>query len=126
MPYDNYSVATAETTVLSSNKVLRNTYFLLSLTMLFSAFVTIVAMVTRAPYPGAVISILGMFGLLFLTQILRNSAWGLLATFAFTGFMGYTLAPMLNLYLQSFSNGGELIITALGGTGVIFLSLSDH
>jgi len=65
-----------------------------------------------------------MFGLLFLTQSLRNSAWGLLAAFAFTGFMGYTLAPILNFYLHNFVNGAAIIGTSLGGTGIIFFALS--
>jgi modulator of FtsH protease len=61
---------------------------------------------------------------MFLAQALRNSKWGLFATFAFTGFMGYAIAPLLKFYLQAYSNGNTLILTALGGTGVIFLALS--
>ncbi|MCK4870940.1 MAG: Bax inhibitor-1/YccA family protein [Gammaproteobacteria bacterium] len=114
-----------KTSVLATNKVLRNTYFLLSLTLVFSAITAILSMASNAQ-PGAIISIIGMFGLLFLTQALRNSVWGIFSAFAFTGFMGYVLGPTLNFYIHNFSNGGQLIITALGGTGAIFLALSAY
>jgi modulator of FtsH protease len=67
-----------------------------------------------------------MFGLLFLVSALRNSAWGILATFAFTGFMGYTLGPVLNSVMTNFANGGQIVVTALGATGAIFLVLSAY
>jgi modulator of FtsH protease len=109
---------------LSTNKVLRNTYFLLSLTLLFTASTATVAAIYNVAPPGFLLMILGTFGLLFLAQALRNSIWGLVATFAFTGFMGYTLAPLLNFYFHSFTNGGTLIVAASLGTGLIFLLLS--
>lgn len=122
----NYTVLSRKTTILTVNSVLRKTYGLLSLTMLFSAAIATFAMAAKVPYPGPLVTILGMFGLLFLTQHLRNSKWGLVAIFAFTGFMGYTIAPLLNTYIHAFSNGGTLVLTALGGTGVIFLALSGY
>jgi len=67
----------------------------------------------------------GYFGLLFLTMKLRNSAWGLAAVFALTGFMGLTLGPMLNYYL-SMPNGSQMVMQALGGTGIIFFALSAY
>lgn len=126
MKQDQTSIrqAQAEST-LATHSVLRNTYMLLSLTVLFSAATAWFAMATNAPNLG-LFSLLGMFGLLFLTQWLRNSVWGLVSCFAFTGFMGYILGPLLNTYLQVFSNGGELIFTALGATGVTFLALSAY
>lgn len=111
---------------LQANKVLRNTYMLLSLTLLFSAAVAGTAMVLNLPYPGLLITIVGYFGLLFATERCADRGLGLVLVFALTGFMGYTLGPILNLYLRTFSNGGELIMTALGGTGVIFLALSAY
>ena len=63
---------------------------------------------------------------MYLTSALRNSVWGLVAIFALTGFMGLTLGPFINAYLQFFSNGGQLVMLALGGTGVIFLGLSGY
>lgn len=126
MQTQNYTVSTTKNSVIATNKVLRNTYFLLALTLSFSALVAVVAMTANVPYPGAIIAIVGMFGLLFLTQALRKSAWGIVSAFAFTGFMGYVLGPTLNFYLHTFTNGGQLILTALGGTAVIFFSLSAY
>jgi len=126
MPFPTYSFAAR--TINSSvtvNKVLRKTYFLLSLTLVFSSLTAFYGIVTNAR-PTGFFTLIGMFGLLFLTQFLRNSKWGLVSTFAFTGFMGYTLAPLLNMYLHNFPNGGTLIMTSLAGTGVIFLALSSY
>jgi modulator of FtsH protease len=109
----------------ATNKVLRNTYALLSLTLLFSAFTAGVAVVTNAPPLGFLITLVGYFGLFFLTAKLQNSAWGVVSVFALTGFLGYTLGPMLSFYLQM-PNGSQLVMTALGGTGVIFLGLSGY
>ncbi len=66
--------------------------------------------------------IVGVFGLSFLVNALRNSAWGILAAFLFTGFLGYVLGPILNMYLHNFSNGAQIVTTALGATGFIFLA----
>lgn len=111
---------------IQTHKVLRNTYFLLSLTLFFSAITAYAAMAMNAQPPGLVLTLVGMFGLSFLTQYLSRSAWGLASIFAFTGFMGYILGPILNLYIHQFSNGGALVMTALGGTGLIFLALSAY
>ncbi|WP_198244749.1 Bax inhibitor-1/YccA family protein [methane-oxidizing endosymbiont of Gigantopelta aegis] len=112
--------------VLATNRVLRNTYFLLSLTLLFSAAMAGVSMMLNLPHPGMLITFVGYFGLLFLTTKFRNSALGILFVFMLTGFMGMTLGPIINMYLNAFSNGHELVMTALGGTGVIFLGLSGY
>jgi modulator of FtsH protease len=104
--------------------ILGKTYLLLSSTLLFCAFCAYFTMAKQLPYPGPIMMILGMFGLLFLTQALRNSPFGIVSTFAFTGFMGYTLAPLLDFYLHAFTNGASLVGTAVGGTGIIFLALS--
>lgn len=111
--------------VLATNKVLRNTYTLLSMTLIFSGVVAYIAMQLQLPYPGILITLVGYWGLLFLTTKLRNSAMGLVAVFALTGFMGYTLGPILNAY-TALPKGDEIIMTALGGTGVIFLGLSGY
>ena len=111
---------------IATHTVLRNTYFLLSLTLLFSAAMAGVAMKTNAAPLNALIQIVGMFGLMFLTMALRNSVWGIVSTFAFTGFTGYTLGPVLNAYIAEFSNGSQLIFTSLGATGVIFFALSGY
>lgn len=106
------------------NTVLRNTYALLSMTLLFSAVMAGVSMALNWPYPGPMIVLIGYFGLLFLTTKLRNSPWGIASVFALTGFMGVTLGPIINMYLYRFGNGGEIVMMALGGTGVIFLAMS--
>lgn len=106
--------------------VLRNTYLLLSLTLLFSGSVAAFAMATHAPALVWWMQLIGMIGLLFAVNATRNSAIGLVMVFAFTGFMGYTLGPMLNAFMGMYSNGSELIMTALGGTGLIFLGLSAY
>ena len=116
----------SETGILETNKVLKNTYLLLSMTLLFSAGMAAVAMSLNLPHPGLIVTLVGYFGLLFLTGKFSNSAWGIVFVFALTGFMGMTLGPILNMYVKAFSNGHELILTALGGTGVIFLGLSAY
>ena len=121
-----YAVARPAPSVLATNKLIRNTYILLSLTLLFSAMTAGISIVLNLPSMGLLITLGGYFGLLYLTSALRNSAWGLAAVFALTGFMGLTLGPFLNAYMQFFSNGGQLVMLALGGTGVIFLGLSSY
>ena len=112
--------------IFATNKLIRNTYILLSMTLLFSAATAGVAMATNMPFLGLPITLLGYFGLLFLTNYLRNSVWGLASIFALTGFMGLTLGPLLNFYISFHANGGQLVMTALGGTGTIFLGLSGY
>ncbi|MCP4698940.1 MAG: Bax inhibitor-1/YccA family protein [Gammaproteobacteria bacterium] len=116
----------AQDSVLSTNKLIRNTYILLSMTLLFSAFTAGMSMVFNMPRLGFFTFLLGVIGLFFLTNKLRNSVWGIAAVFALTGFMGAALGPMLNSYLTNFSNGGQLIMAAFGSTAVIFLSLSGY
>lgn len=124
---NDYSVITRaqSDSVLATNSVIRNTYILLSLTLMFSAAMAGVAMVTNAP-PIGLFGFLLYFGLLFLTQALRNSVWGIVSVFALTGAMGYTLGPILNMYIHHFHNGSQMIMMALGGTGLIFLALSGY
>ena len=107
------------------NKVMRNTYALLSITLLFSAVTAGITAAWNLPSPGIIITLVGYFGLLFLTTKFRNSGAGLLCVFALTGFMGYTLGPIINSYL-SLSNGPQLIMTAMCGTALIFLVLSTY
>ncbi|MBL8202312.1 MAG: Bax inhibitor-1/YccA family protein [Chromatiales bacterium] len=114
------------TSELSANRVLRNTYLLLSATLLFSAAMAGLAMAIGMPYLGPVVTLVGYFGLLFVTYRLRNSAAGIAAVFALTGFMGLTLGPMLSAYLQNVPNGGELVMTSLGITGLLFAGLSAY
>jgi modulator of FtsH protease len=119
-------VDVTQTSALATNKVLRNTYLLLSATLAFSALVAGVSMALNLPYPGMLITMVGYFGLLFATHKLQNSAWGILAVFALTGFMGYTLGPIINIYLKFLPNGQQVVLTALGTTAVTFLGLSAY
>ncbi len=124
-PYQSVSATRSAESVLAGNTLIRNTYLLLALTLLFSAASAGVSMALNLPHPGIIITLLGYFGLLFLTYKLRNSAWGLASVFALTGFMGLTLGPILNAYL-SLPNGHETVMMALGGTGAIFIGLSAY
>jgi modulator of FtsH protease len=125
MNFPQSSIARTSASVLSENRLIRNTYALLSMTLLFSAVTAGISMALNLPHPGLIITMVGYFGLLFLTHKLQNSAWGLAAVFALTGFMGFTLGPILSAYL-SLPNGSQLVMTALGGTGIIFLGLSAY
>lgn len=120
------TVSHREASTLATNKLLRNTYMLLSMTLLFSAATAGLSMTLNLPHPGIIMTMLGYFGLLYLTSKFSNTGLGILFVFALTGFMGLTLGPILSMYIASFSNGNELIMTALGGTGVIFIGLSAY
>lgn len=115
----------AQTSVLETNKVIRNTYMLLSLTLAFSALTAGASMALNLPHPGLIITLIGYFGLLFLTAKFKNSSLGLGFVFALTGFMGYTLGPILNSYL-SLPNGGQVVMIAMGATAAVFLGLSGY
>ena len=110
---------------LATNRVIRNTYMLLSMTLLFAAITAATAVAMRWPHPGLVLTLVGYFGLLFATTKLRNSGWGLVSVFALTGFMGYTLGPIVSHYL-GLPNGGQTVMMAMGGTAAIFLGLSGY
>ena len=124
--FDRVIARPASTSVLATNKVIRNTYALLSMTLLFSAACAGVSMVMNMPFPGILVFLVGSFGLSYLTTRYSNSATGLIFIFAFTGFMGAMLGPILNVYVHGFSNGTELVMMALGGTGALFLGLSGY
>lgn len=105
------------------NRVLRNTYLLLGMTLAFSALTAMVSMAMNAPHPGLIITLVGFFGLLFAVHKTANSSLGLLFVFLLTGFMGFTLGPILNAYL-SLTNGPSLVASALGTTAAAFVGLS--
>ncbi|HMM46371.1 MAG TPA: Bax inhibitor-1/YccA family protein [Thiobacillaceae bacterium] len=119
------TISRSQTGALSTNKVVRNTYMLLSMTLAFAALTAGVSMALNLPYPGPIITLAGYFGLLFLTTKFRDSGTGLIFVFALTGFMGYTLGPILNAYL-ALPNGSQVVMMAMGGTAAIFLGLSAY
>ena len=108
-----------------AQRVLRNTYALLSMTLLFSAAVAAAGVAFKLPAPGLVITLVGYFGLLFAVHKLQNSGWALPAVFGLTGFMGYTLGPVLAKTL-ALPGGAQTIVLALAATGATFLALSAY
>ncbi len=113
--------ATATTLDAGAVKVLRNTYLLLALTLLFSAVTAGIAMALSVPYLG-LWTLLPYFVLLFLVEKNKNSAAGILFVFALTGWLGFTLGPILGHYIGV--SGFEPVLMALGGTAAIFFGLS--
>ncbi|WGE30201.1 FtsH protease modulator YccA [Edwardsiella tarda] len=118
------SSTSARSSLLSTHKVLRNTYFLLALTLAFSALTATASTVLMLPAPGLLLMLVGFYGLMFLTYRLADRPAGLLAVFALTGFMGYTLGPILSSFIAS--GAGDLIMLALGGTALVFFCCSAY
>ncbi len=126
MNEQHYSISRSPEAILETNKVLKNTYVLLSMTLLFSALMAGVSMAMEVPPAVPLFTMGGAFLLLWLVlPKTANSAAGIGVVFAITGLLGFGLGPMLNAYLQ-LANGSQIITTALGGTGVIFLGLSGY
>ncbi len=116
----------AESSVLATNKLIRNTYTLLSMTLLFSAFTAALSVMLRMPPMTYLICIGAAFLMMWLVlPRFANSSAGIGIVFGITGLMGFALGPLLSMYL-SLPNGSSIIGTALGGTGVIFLGLSGY
>lgn len=118
-----YSQNSAIASTEEAGKVLRNTYTLLALTIGFSAITAFISMAINMPHLGLWM-LLPYFGLLYAIEKTKNSSWGLFWVFALTGFMGLTIGPILNAYLGAFGSGP--ILTALGGTALIFFGLSGY
>ena len=106
-------------------RVLRNTYALLAMTLLFSAAVASAAVAYQWRAPGIMLTLVGYFGLLFAIHKFQNSAWALPAVFALTGFMGYTLGPLLTHSL-ALPGGAQTVSMALAATGATFIGLSAY
>jgi modulator of FtsH protease len=115
--HDNQAVVSSD-----AASVLKNTYMLLGITLAFSAFVAYLSM--DMPRPGFIIILVGFYGLFFLTAKLRNSAWGLVSTFALTGFMGYTLGPIIGMFAGA--GAMPVVMNALGLTAFVFFGLSAY
>lgn len=123
MAYQDTQMTQRQVGAVTANKVLRNTYALLAMTLLFSAMTAGVAMAMGIERMNILVFFVGAYGLMFLVHKTANSAAGLLSTFAFTGFMGFTLGPILSAYL-ALPNGAALIMNALAMTGATFIGLS--
>lgn len=116
----------SQTSVLATNKVLRNTYMLLAMTLLFSAVTAGVSMALNVPYIVSLgTSIAALVLLWFVVPRTANSAAGILVVFAVTGLLGFGLGPILNHYLQM-AHGAQIVMSALGITGITFVGLSAY
>ncbi len=123
---NNYNPTITSTSAVSINKVLRNTYMLLSLTLLFSAVTATASMLLQVSHVVSLVCSFGALGLIwFVLPRTAHSAAGIGIVFAITGLLGFGLGPILNHYL-ALSNGSQLIATSLGGTGIIFMALSGY
>ncbi|MEG9498308.1 Bax inhibitor-1 family protein [Mannheimia indoligenes] len=118
-----HSYSTSES-LISTHKVLRNTYMLLAMTLTFSAVVAFVAMQMNAPAMPWWGLLIGFYGLLFLTNATSNSSAGILSVFALTGFLGYTLGPILNRYIGA--GLGDIVALAFGATALVFFACSAY
>lgn len=123
MQQRNYSIEQSQVEQREVSSVLRNTYGLLAITLTFSGLVAFLSQRANVAYPNIFVVLIGFYGLFFLTAKLRNSAWGLVSTLALTGFMGYTLGPILNMYL-GMANGASVISAAFSMTALVFFGLS--
>lgn len=117
-------ITSSRESLLSTHRVLRNTYFLLGMTLAFSAVVATISTVMQLPGPGLILMLVGFYGLMFLTHRLADKPSGIIAAFAFTGFLGYCLGPILNSYLSA--GMGDVIGLALGGTAAVFFGCSAY
>ncbi len=113
-----------KSSALATNKVLRNTYMLLAMTLAFSSLVAGAVVALNLPSPGIIITLVGVYGLMFLTEKNRNNSMGILFVFLFTGFLGYTVGPLINMYLGA--GMGDVVVLALAGTAFTFFGLSAY
>ncbi|WP_439536252.1 Bax inhibitor-1/YccA family protein [Methyloversatilis sp.] len=119
LPYEEVGATLAD----APRKVLRNTYMLLGLNLAFSALIAGTAAAMAWPSPGILLTLAGYFGLLFAVSRFRDSGVGVLLTFALTGFMGYTIGPLLSSVV-ALPGGGQIVTMALGATAGVFLAMS--
>ncbi|QTH64582.1 Bax inhibitor-1/YccA family protein [Psychrosphaera ytuae] len=113
-----------QTSALQQNRVLRNTYSLLAMTLAFAAVVAGVAMAFNLPMPNIIIFFVGTLGLSFLLHKTANSSMGLVTIFAYTGFLGYTVGPIVNMYVAA--GGADIVLMALAGTALSFFGMSAY
>lgn len=120
------NIAQGRDSALAINKVIRNTYSLLSMTLFFSAICAVTTMVMQVGQGVGFMLFIGGFVMTFVVRKTANSAKGLVAVFIFAGLMGGALGPIISLYMVAYANGSAIVVQALGGTALIFLSLSGY
>jgi modulator of FtsH protease len=120
------NIGRSQESALSVNKVVRNTYMLLSMTLFFSAICATASMAMQVSQGAGFMMLLGGFGMSFVVRATAKSSKGLVAVFVFAGLMGAALGPTINVYLMAYANGSAIVAQALGGTALIFLSLSGY
>ena len=120
------NIGRSQDSALSVNKVVRNTYMLLSMTLFFSAICAVASMALQVSQGVGFMLLIGGFIMTFVVRATANSSKGLVAVFAFAGLMGAALGPTISVYLMAYGNGSAIVAQALGGTALIFLSLSGY
>ena len=120
----NTAVARSEGAILETNKLIKNTYILLSMTLMFSAVTAFLSIALQASQGSAFVATLVGIGMLwFVLPKTANSATGIPVLFGITGLLGFGIGPLVGYYL---AQDPAIVMTALGGTGAIFLGLSGY
>ena len=120
-----YTSVQSRTSVFETNKLIRNTYLLLTMTLIMSAVTAGIAMVNRVGFVNPILMLVVFIGMPFVIYRMKNSVWALPLTFLFTGFMGYVLGPILSFYL-GLANGPQVVMAAFATTATMFLALSGY
>ena len=120
------NIGRSQDSALSVNKVVRNTYMLLSMTLFFSAICALATMALQVGQGVGFMLLIGGFVMTFVVRATAKSSKGLIAVFVFAGLMGGALGPIISMYLLAYANGSAIVAQALGGTALIFLSLSGY
>jgi modulator of FtsH protease len=120
------NIGRSQDSALSVNKVVRNTYMLLSMTLFFSAICAVTTMALQVGQGVGFMLLIGGFVMTFVVRATAKSSKGLIAVFVFAGLMGGALGPIISMYLLAYANGSAIVAQALGGTALIFLSLSGY
>ena len=120
------NIGRSQDSALAVNKVVRNTYMLLSMTLFFSAICAVTTMALQVGQGVGFMLLIGGFVMTFVVRATAKSSKGLIAVFVFAGLMGGALGPIISMYLLAYANGSAIVAQALGGTALIFLSLSGY
>ena len=120
------NISRSQSSALAVNKVIRNTYTLLSMTLFVSALCAVATLVMQVGQGAGFMLIIGGIIMSFVVRKYAKSSKGLVAIFVFAALMGAGLGPTISMYMQVYANGSAIVAQALGGTAIIFLSLSGY